>query len=141
MLVNSKERKSAQGFSLIELIVVLAILGLLAAVVGPRVYDKLAQGKEQIAKIQIKELEGALQLFSFDLGHYPTTSDGLESLVRNPGNTDSWKGPYLGKMELPKDPWGKAYIYRSPGQNGDFDLLSVGPDGVEGGEDDICSWK
>jgi general secretion pathway protein G len=141
MSVNSKQRRAVEGFSLIELIVVLAILGLLAAVVGPRVYDKLAQGKEQIAKIQIKELEGALQLFSFDMGRYPSTSDGLESLVRSPGNVDSWKGPYLGKMELPKDPWGKGYIYRCPGQNGDFDLLSVGPDGVEGGDDDICSWK
>ena len=107
MLVNSMKRRSAEGFSLIELIVVLVILGLLAAVVAPRVYDKLAKGKDQIAKIQIKEIEGALQLFSFDMGRYPATSEGLESLVRNPGNADSWKGPYLAKKELPKDPWGK----------------------------------
>jgi general secretion pathway protein G len=133
--------KSDKGFSLIELIVVLVILGLLAAVVGPRVYKYLAQGKEKIAKIQIKELEGALQLFSFDMGRYPNTSEGLEALVRNPGNAESWNGPYLSKSEVPKDPWGKPYLYRSPGEHGDFDLLSDGPDGVEGGEDDIMSWK
>ncbi len=141
MLEDLNRPKSEKGFSLIELIVVLVILGLLAAVVAPRVYDKLAKGKEQIAKIQIKELEGALQLFSFDMGRYPTTSEGLDALVHNPGNLESWKGPYLGKPELPKDPWGKPYVYRSPGQHGDFDISSNGPDGSEGGEDDIVSWK
>ena len=137
-------RKLEKGFSLIELIVVLVILGLLAAVVGPRVYDKLKSGKQHIAKIQIKGLEGALQLFSFDIGRYPTSSEGLEALIRNPGNLESWKGPYLDKSELPMDPWGKPYVYRSPGQHGDFDLLSYGPDGIEGGEGenaDIASWK
>jgi general secretion pathway protein G len=140
MLVNREDRRSEKGFSLIELIVVLVILGLLAAVVAPRVYDKLAKGKEQIAKIQIKELEGALQLFSFDVGRFPNTSEGLDALVRNPGNSESWKRPYLQK-ELPKDPWGKPYIYRCPGMHGDFDLFSCGPDGADGGDDDICSWK
>jgi len=138
------DRKSERGFSLIELIVVLVILGLLAAVVGPRVYDKLAKGKQQIAKIQIKELEGALQLYSFDIGRYPTSAEGLDALLRNPGNLEAWKGPYLAKSELPKDPWGKPYVYRSPGQHGDFDLFSFGPDGAEGGEGenaDITSWQ
>ncbi len=141
MTTDFTERKSERGFSLIELIVVLVILGLLAAVVAPKVYDKLAKGKDQIAKIQIKELEGALQLYSFDVGRFPNSSEGLDALLRNPGNLDAWKGPYLTKNELPKDPWGKPYIYRCPGQHGDYDLLSVGPDGAEGGEDDIVSWR
>ena len=134
------DRRSDKGFSLIELIVVLVILGLLAAVVAPNVYNKLAKGKEQIAKIQIKELEGGLQLFSFDMGRYPSSAEGLEALVRNPGDNDSWKGPYMAK-DLPKDPWGRPYVYRSPGMHGDYDLFSCGADGVDGGDDDICSWK
>ncbi len=141
MRTDLQQREPERGFSLIELIVVLVILGLLAAVVAPRVYDKLAKGKEQIAKIQIKELEGALQLFSFDMGRFPTTSEGLEGLARNPGGLDSWRGPYLSKPDVPKDPWGKPYVYRCPGEHGDYDLFSSGPDGVEGGNDDVTSWQ
>lgn len=140
MSMSIKERKSEKGFTLVELIVVVVILGLLAAVVGPKLYDKLAKSKEQIAKIQIKELESALQMYAFDLGSYPTTAEGMDSLVRNPGNLDAWKGPYLTKNELPNDPWGKPYIYRCPGQHGDYDLISLGPDGVES-DDDPASWK
>jgi len=140
MSVSFENRRSEKGFSLIELIVVLVILGLLAAVVAPNVYKKLAKGKDQIAKIQIKEIEGALQLYSFDLGRFPASGEGLEALVRNPGNLESWKGPYLAK-DLPKDPWGKDYVYRCPGMHGDYDLLSYGADGTDGGDDDICSWK
>jgi general secretion pathway protein G len=144
VITRDDERESQRGFSLIELIVVLVILGLLAAVVAPRVYDKLAKGKEQIARIQIKEIDGALQLFSFDMGRFPNSSEGLEALIRNPGNIEAWRGPYLNKTELPKDPWGKPYVYRSPGIHGDYDLLSYGPDGVEGGDGenaDIANWK
>jgi general secretion pathway protein G len=139
-----RDRSRERGFSLIELIIVLVILGLLAGIVGPKVYQKLATGKEQIAKIQIKELESALQLFSFDVGRYPNSNEGLEGLLRNPGNLEAWRGPYLQKSELPRDPWGKPYVYRCPGQHGDYDLFSFGPDGVEGGEGenaDIVSWK
>ena len=141
MFVNDEGRRSEKGFSLIELIVVLVILGLLAAVVAPNVFKHLSTGKEKIARIQIKELEGGLQLFSFDMGRYPNTSEGLEALVNSPGNLESWKGPYLSKKELPKDPWGKPYVYRSPGLHGDYDLYSCGPDGADGGDDDICNWK
>ncbi len=140
MSLDLKGRRSEEGFTLIELIVVLVILGLLAAVVAPNVYKKLAKGKDQIAKIQIAEFEGALQMYSFDVGRFPDSSEGLEALVRNPGNFDAWNGPYLAK-ELPKDPWGRPYVYRHPGMHGEFDIFSYGADGIEGGEDDICSWR
>ncbi len=140
MSAKKSERRSEKGFSLIELIVVLVILGLLAAVVGPKIAGKLSQSKDKIAKIQITELEGALQYFSFEMGRYPTTAEGLDALVQNTSNSEAWKGPYVEKG-LPKDPWGKPYAYRSPGQHGDFDIFSFGADGVEGTDDDICSWK
>ena len=141
MLVDPEDRKSEKGFSLIELIVVLVILALLAAVVGPNVYKKLAKSKDHIAKIQITDLEGALQQYAFDMGHYPSSAEGLEALMRNPANSESWDGPYLTK-ELPKDPWQRPYVYRCPGSHtGEFDLLSRGSDGTEGTDDDICSWK
>lgn len=128
------------GWSLIELIVVLVILGLLAAVVGPKVYDKLAKSKDQIAIIQINELEHALNLFAFEIGRFPDTGEGLQALVQNPGGIDTWKGPYLTKG-VPRDPWDRPYTYRSPGLHGDFDLFSFGADGAEGTDDDITSWK
>jgi general secretion pathway protein G len=140
MFRKHESGRSEKGFSLIELIVVLVILGLLAAVVAPNVYNKLAKGKDQIAKIQIKEIEGALQLFSFDMGRNPTSAEGLEALVRNPGNNDSWKGPYLAKA-LPRDPWSRPYSYRCTGNDGDCDICSFGADGTEGNDDDICGGK
>jgi general secretion pathway protein G len=140
MSVYCEGRRSDKGFTLIELIVVLVILGLLAAVVGPSVYKKLAGSKDKIAKIQITELEGALQMYSFDMGHFPSSSEGLEALVRNPGSSDSWKGPYIAK-DLPKDPWDRPYVYHYPGMHGEFDIISLGADGAEGTDDDICSWK
>lgn len=142
MKESVNKRKHDRGFSLIELIVVLVILGLLATVVGPQVMDRLGRGKTEIAKLQIDQLEGALGLFRFDVGRYPTSSEGLTALLQNPG-IDNWAGPYLDKASLPKDPWGREYQYRSPGQFGDFDLLSFGADGTEGGEGDnadVTSW-
>lgn len=137
-----KGREREKGFSLIELIVVLVILGLLATVVGPKVMDRLGKGKSEIAKLQIDQLEGALGLFRFDVGRYPSTAEGLNALLQNPG-IENWGGPYLDKATLPKDPWSREYQYRAPGQYGDYDLFSYGADGVEGGESDsadVTSW-
>jgi general secretion pathway protein G len=142
---ESRERRrcrNERGFSLIELIVVLVILGLLATVVAPKVMDRLKGAKKELAKVDIANLEQALDLFSFDVGRYPTTEEGLQALLVNPGG-DQWKGPYLKKITLPKDPWQREFVYRSPGQHGDYDLFSTGSDGQEGGEGeaaDITSW-
>ena len=139
---NERKRSREKGFSLIELIVVLVILGLLATVVGPQVMKRLAQGKAEIAKLQVDQLEGAIGLFRFDVGRYPSSSEGLEALLRDAG-IENWSGPYLEKSTVPKDPWGREYEYRSPGQHSDFDLWSHGADGTPGGEDDsadVTSW-
>ncbi len=141
MPVKTEDRKLERGFSLIELIVVLVILGLLAAVVGPKLIQKVGKSKEDIAKIQISTFSEPLHLFALDVGRLPTTAEGLDALVRNPGNMDSWRGPYLNKPNVPNDPWGHPYIYRCPGQNGEYDIVSLGPDGTEGTEDDVVSWK
>ena len=141
-MLNNKLRKREKGFSLIELIVVLVILGLLATVVGPRVMQRLSQGKVEIARLQIDQLDGALGLFHFDVGRYPTSAEGLQALIEDPG-IDNWSGPYLDKKTLPTDPWNRDYQFRSPGVHGDYDLWSNGADGQEGGEGDgadITSW-
>ena len=136
MKFNLMDRKSEKGFSLIELIVVMVILAMLAGIVGYKYTGYISKSKSQAAKIQIEKLGGALQMYLLDVGRYP---DNLESLVQNPG-IEAWNGPYLEK-ELPKDPWDKAYQYRYPGMHGDYDLFSLGPDGTDGGDDDIVSWK
>ncbi|HEY3132115.1 MAG TPA: type II secretion system major pseudopilin GspG [Acidobacteriota bacterium] len=138
-----ERKRKDEGFSLIELIVVLVILGLLAAVVGPKVMSKLKGSRAQIAKVQISQFEESLDLFNFDVGRYPTTQEGLESLIQNSGNIANWSGPYLKKNAVPKDPWGHDYVYRAPGQHGEYDLYSLGADGQEGGDGenaDITSW-
>lgn len=139
----ARSNTNQKGFSLIELIVVLVILGLLAAIVGPRVIDRLGKGKVDIAKVQLSELEGSLDLFRFDVGRYPSSTEGLHALIEDPG-VPNWSGPYLKKNVIPKDPWGREFEYRSPGQHGDYDLWSLGADGVEGGDAenaDVTSWK
>lgn len=138
----NSEKNRHRGFSLIELIVVLVILGLLATIVGPSVMSRLGKGKADIARVQINNLEGALSLFRFDIGRYPNTSEGMMALVESPG-IQNWSGPYLEKRRVPVDPWGREYEYRCPGQNGDYDIICYGADGVEGGEGDnadIVSW-
>ncbi|MGQ9659778.1 MAG: type II secretion system major pseudopilin GspG [Thermochromatium sp.] len=132
------------GFTLVELLVVLAILGLLAGLVGPQVMKFLGSSKTKTARLQIEDLSAALDLYRLELGRYPTESEGLRALVENPGNMPNWNGPYLKKKEVPKDPWGFDYQYRFPGQHGNFDLWSLGADNREGGEGenaDIKSWE
>ena len=131
-----------RGFTLIELLIVMVILGLLAALVAPKMFQKVGTSKIKAAKAQIALLGTALDAYRLDVGRYPTTEQGLSALRVNPG-FDTWDGPYLPK-DVPKDPWGRDYVYRCPGQHGDYDLYSLGADGREGGEGenaDVASWQ
>lgn len=118
------------GFTLVELLVVLAILGLLVAVATPQVLKYLARARVETAKIEMRSLSTALDLYLIDVGRYPLEQEGLQALVANTGGLASWHGPYLksGASGVPLDPWGHPYQYRSPGQSGDYDLFSTGPD-------------
>ena len=132
-----------KGFTLIELLIVMVILGLLAALVGPRMFGKVGKSKQKAAKSQISLFETALDTYRLDVGKYPTTSQGLEALRAQPDDSERWDGPYLSK-QIPLDPWGHPYEYRAPGEHGDFDLISLGADGSPGGEkedEDIVSWR
>ena len=137
-----KRIKNRQGFTLIELLVVMVILGLLAALVGPRLFGHVGAANQKAAKTQIEMLGQALDAFRLDVGRYPSTSEGLNALVANPG-VEGWNGPYL-KKGLPNDPWKRPYIYQSPGEHGDYDIVSNGGDGAPGGEGenkDVNSWE
>jgi general secretion pathway protein G len=131
------------GFTLIELLVVLVILGLLAALAGPRVISYLGGAKTDTARLQIENLKAALDLYRLDTGAYPAGQQGLEALIKNPGNARGWKGPYLDSPGVPVDPWGNPYIYRAPGEHGAFDIYSLGTDRAPGGTgeaSDVTSW-
>jgi general secretion pathway protein G len=131
------------GFTLVELLVVLVILVLLASLVAPRVVGYLGSSRTKTAKVQVQSLTTALELYKVDTGRYPTTTEGLKALVEAPSGVSSWNGPYLNKKELPIDPWGRPYAYRSPGQHGPFDISSLGADNQPGGtgeNEDITSW-
>jgi general secretion pathway protein G len=118
----------------VELLVVLAILALLAGLVGPRVLNQLGGAKSKSAAVQINDLESALELYKLDVGRFPNNEDGLQALVRQPSTAIGWNGPYLKKNDVPADPWGQAYIYRFPGERGEYDIISMGADGTPGGE-------
>lgn len=143
MIYHSDKMRNRHGFTLIELLVVMVIIGLLAALVGPRFIRQEEKAKIKAAKAQIELLGTALDTFRLDVGRYPSTQEGLEALRTKPGGLERWDGPYL-KKDLPLDPWGKAYAYKSPGEHGAFDIVSYGADGAPGGEEDnrdITSWE
>jgi len=136
-------RSDNRGFTLIEIMIVMIIIGLLAALVAPKFFGRLATAKLSSAKAQIELFGTALDAFRLDTGRYPTTEEGLKALREKPSGVDNWSGPYLPK-EIPLDPWKRSYIYKSPGEHGEYDLISYGLDGVEGGDgenQDVVSWK
>lgn len=134
---SGQRRSPALGFTLLELLVVMVIIGLLAAYVGPRYFSQIGKSERSTAKAQIEGLAKALDTYRLDTGHYPGTEEGLIALVTRPADEPKWNGPYLQKA-VPPDPWGRPYVYRSPGQGGDFDLLSYAKDGQPGGEADAA---
>jgi len=135
--------RDSRGFTLIEMIVVVIILGLLAGLVAPRLFGRVGQSKQVAARAQIELLGAALDQYSLDTGTYPPSTIGLEALVRNP-NVTGWNGPYLKKNSIPADPWGNPYNYKCcPGDHSEYDLWSEGSDGKPGGDGeaaDIASW-
>lgn len=134
--------QGVQGFTLLELLVVMVIIGLLAGFVGPRYFAQIGKSEIKVARAQIDALEKSLDQFRLDTGHYPTMEEGLEALVTRPASEAKWDGPYL-KKNVPQDPWGNPYVYRIPGEHSEYDLLSYGKDGQPGGEAeaaDVTNW-
>ena len=135
-------RLPSGGFTLLELLVVVVIIGLLAGLVAPRYFEQLGKSNTKIAKAQIDSLEKALDQYRLDVGTYPTSEQGLQALFARPANVEKWQGPYL-KKPVPPDPWGRPYFYKFPGEHSDFDLYSYGSDGQPGGAGesaDVNSW-
>lgn len=140
---TSPSSKPARGFTLLELLVVMVIIGLLAAYVAPRYFSQVGRSEVRSAQAQIAALRNALDAYRLDMGSYPSTEQGLGALSARPQGAARWNGPYL-QRAVPPDPWGRPYQYRAPGQHGEYDLLSLGKDGQPGGSDeaaDITSWQ
>jgi len=135
---TKKAPRGSRGFTLLELLVVIAIIGLLAAYVGPKYFSQIGKSEQAVAKSQVEAFSRALGTYRLDVGSFPTTEEGLGALVVKPANALKWNGPYLDKG-VPADPWGRAYLYRSPGsKGGDFDIESLGKDGQPGGSGDAA---
>ena len=138
-----QRRRRQAGFTLVELLVVLIILGLIAAFAAPRVIKFVGGAKTDSAKIQIERLSGVLDLYRLQVGRYPSDDESLNALMEQPADAPNWEGPYLKKADALIDPWRRPYIYRFPGEHGDYDLYSLGADGADGGEGenrDLTSW-
>lgn len=135
-------RATIKGFTLLELLVVMVIIGLLAGYVGPKYFEQIGKSETKTARAQIDSLGKALDQYRIDVGQYPSTEQGLVALNKSPANDPKWAGPYL-KKDVPNDPWNKPYLYKSPGEHGDFDLYTLGKDGQLGGvkeSEDVLSW-
>ncbi|MEO5685806.1 MAG: type II secretion system major pseudopilin GspG [Burkholderiaceae bacterium] len=135
-------RQRHRGFTLLELLVVMVIIGLLAAYVGPKYFSQIGKSEVKTARAQIVAFEKSLEQYRLDVGAYPSTEQGLAALITKPANVAKWDGPYLAKS-VPLDPWGHAYVYKSPGDHGEIDLTSLGRDGAAGGEGldaDLGNW-
>ena len=135
--------KEERGITLIELLVVMVIIAMFATIVGQRLFRNVEKARQTTAKAQIGEFESVLDAFRLDVGRYPTSEEGLQSLRARPGSLERWDGPYLRK-DVPLDPWQRPYVYRFPGQHGDYDLYSLGADGQDGGEGenaDVTNWQ
>ena len=134
--------RARRGFTLLELMVVMVIIGLLASYVAPRYFSQVGKSEMRVARAQIDAFEKALDQFRADASRYPSTEEGLAALVKRPAGAARWDGPYL-KRQVPLDPWGRPYLYKAPGDHGDFDIVSLGRDGMPGGSGeaaDLGNW-
>jgi general secretion pathway protein G len=142
IVIRTESWRGSKGFTLLELLVVMVIIGLLAGYVAPKYFSQIGKSEIKAARAQIDALEKALDQYRLDVGHYPTSEQGLNALIVRPAAEAKWLGPYL-KKAVPPDPWGHPYQYKFPGEHGDFDLLSLGKDGQPGGSGeaaDITNW-
>lgn len=142
--LSNRSTNIISGFTLIELLIVMVIIGLLAAFVVPKLIGRVGESKQTAAKAQIELISTAIEMYKLDTGKYPSNESGLQSLNTKPSDVQNWKGPYMKKDKIPKDPWGADYVYKYPGTHGDYDLVSYGADGSEGGsgdDQDVASWE